>query len=367
MKINTAISATFVMIICTGILLPACQSQAEPNSTSNARFAVTRTLLKQLLIDTVRLHGSVIQTGLNGQVQPAEDKLIQIFPLVSGVAAAVNIQQGDQVKKGQLLATLQSAEMAGFAKDAAISKTNLGNAKRAMQQAEDLYKAGLSSLKDVELLRGEYQKAVAEDLKNQAVLQVNKSSKKQAYELRTPLPGFVVEKNITAGTQVRSDNNQSLFTIADLSTVYVIVNIYESDIASIHPGDRASITTLSYPDRVFEGSIEKIYDQLEPESRVMKARVSIANPDFILKPGMFAHVEVKSRQHNNLPYINVNDLVFDRDRSHVLVMEPGDHIRIQPVELGKRMEDKVFIVAGLKAGDRVIASRQVYLYQALKN
>jgi len=367
MKINSAILSAFVSAVCACMFLPACHSKKETNQQFDPRFEVSHAMLTQLLIDTVQLHGSMIQTHLNGKVQPAEDKLIRIFPMVSGIAAAVNIQQGDKVRKGQLLATLQSPEMAGFAKDAAVSRTNLSNAQRSVDMAEDLYKSGLSSLKDLELLRGEYQKALAEDRRNQAVLQVNRSGKKQVYELRTPLSGFVVEKNVTSGTQVRSDNNQSLFTIADLSTVYVILNIYESDIASIHPGDKASITILSYPDRVFEGKIEKIYDQLEPDSRVMKARVSIANPDFILKPGMFANVEVNSRQSNNLPYINANDLIFDQDRSHVLVMEAAGKIRIQPVQLGKRIEDKVFVVAGLKAGERVIASRQVYLYQALRN
>jgi membrane fusion protein, heavy metal efflux system len=362
MKIKT----TIVFTLLAAAFLPACQQKNKAYQKPDRKLVV-RTMLKQLLIDTVKTHGAVIQTRLNGKVQAAEDKLISIFPLVSGIASAVNIQQGDQVKKGQLLAMLQSPEMAGFAKDAAVSKANLSNAKRAMELAGDLYKSGLSSLKELEQLRGEYQKALAEDEKIQAVLQVNRSGGKQGYELRTPISGFVVEKNITSGTQVRSDNNQSLFTIADLSIVYVIVNIYESDIASIHPGDKVSITTLSYPDRVFEGKIEKIYDELDPDSRVMKARVSITNPDFILKPGMFANVEVNSRQGNELPCINANDLVFDRDRSHVLIMEAGDNVRIQPVQLGKRIEDKVFVLAGLKAGDRVIASRQVYIYQALKN
>ncbi|OQP66541.1 hypothetical protein A3860_13755 [Niastella vici] len=367
MKMKISILSGFILTVCAAVLLPACQQKKKNYQKPDRSFVMTRTMLKQLLIDTVRTNGSITQTILNGKVQPAEDKLIRIFPLVSGIAAGVNIQQGDRVKKGQLLATLQSPEMAGFAKDAAVSKTNLSNAQRAMELAEDLYKSGLSSLKDLEQLRGEYQKALAEDRKNQAVLQVNRSGKQQVYELRTPLSGFVVEKNVTSGTQVRLDNSQSLFTIADLSTVYVIVNIYESDIAGIHPGDKVRITTLSYPDRVFEGKIEKIYDQLDPESSVMKARVNVTNPDFILKPGMFANVEVNSHQGNNLPCINANDLVFDRDRSHVLVMDAGDNVRIQPVQLGKRIEDKVFVLAGLKAGDRVIASRQVYLYQALKN
>lgn len=367
MKINISIAFAFITTVFGIALLPGCRPKATIK-TRDDKFTVTQSLLKQLIIDTVQLNESMIQTQLSGKVEPAEDKLIRIFPLVSGIAGEIKIRQGDPVRKGQLLGTLQSTEMATITRDAAVSKANLNSSKRAMELGEDLYKSGLSSLKDFEQLRAEYQKALAEEHRNQAVMQVNKSGKKQGYEIRTPLSGFVIEKSIMSGTQVRTDNTQSLFTIADLSTVYVMLNIYESDIASVHPGDKARITTLSYPDRIFEGKIEKIYDQLEPETRVMKARISIPNPDFILKPGMFANIEVKSRTGNNrLPLINANNLVFDKDRNYVLVVESGGHVRIQPVELGKRIEDKVFVLTGLKAGDHIIASRQVYLYQALKS
>lgn len=195
---------------------------------------------------------------------------------------------------------------------------------------------------------------------------MNKGGQQQSYEIRSPLSGFVVDKNISSGTQVRSDNAQSLFTIADLSTVNVVFDIYESDIANIHQDDSIKITTISYPDRVFEGKIEKIYNQLDQESTIMKARASISNPDFILKPGMFANVQVKRHLSNRLPFINANDIVFDHNLNYVLVLEPSGNIRIQRIELGKRIEDKIFILAGVKQGDRLIASRQVYYYQALK-
>lgn len=354
----------YIYLLAIASLVGCAKQKNDKNRDRTPR--ISRQMTSRLLLDTVKLDAAFTLTQLNGRIQTAEDKLVHIFPMVSGIAASISIQQGDQVKKNQLLATLQSPEIAGLTKDAIISKTNLSNAKRAMDIAEDLYKTGLYSLKEVELLRGEYQKSLAEDHRNRVVLQMNKGGQQQSYEIRSPLSGFVVDKNISSGTQVRSDNAQSLFTIADLSTVNVVFDIYESDIANIHQDDSIKITTISYPDRVFEGKIEKIYNQLDQESTVMKARASISNPDFILKPGMFANVQVKRHLSNRLPFINANDIVFDHNLNYVLVLEPSGNIRIQRIELGKRIEDKIFILAGVKQGERLIASRQVYYYQALK-
>ncbi|SFW90429.1 efflux RND transporter periplasmic adaptor subunit [Chitinophaga sancti] len=353
------IITTFIAAIVGCKRKTADHAQKRDNDVST--YAISN-----LATDTVKQNGTILSIHLNGKIQAAEDKLVNIFPMISGITESIKIQQGDHVGKDQVLATLQSAEIAGFNKDAVISQANLNNTRREMEISEDLYKSGLSSLKEVEQLRGEYQKAMAENKQSLAVLKMNRSGQKQTYEIRTPLSGFVIGKNISTGTQVRSDNTQSLFTIADLSKVNVVFNIYESDISSVHQGDSVRITTLSYPDKIFEGKIEKIYNQIDQESTVIKAKAVINNPGFILKPGMFANVEVISHQSNILPYINANNIIFDKNHNYVLVKESSDKVRIQQVELGKRVEDRVYILSGLKAGERIIASRQVYLYQALK-
>jgi cobalt-zinc-cadmium efflux system membrane fusion protein len=269
------------------------------------------------------------------------------------------------VRKGQTLATLKSAEMAGYTKDYVASEADIRNTRRVLESTQDMYKSGLASLKDLEQAQSEYQKAVAEGKRAGAVVAINKSNE-NGYEVKAPLSGFVVEKNLTSNTQVRADNSQNLFTVADLSTVYVLVNVYESDISKIQTGDPVNITTLSYPNKRFEGKIDKIDNMLDPDNKAMHARIRIANPGNLLKPGMFANIMIRAKSGEDLPFINSSALVFDNDRNYVIQVDGRAKVHIQPVVVAKTVEDRAYIKNGLKPGDKIIASRQVYLYESLK-
>ena len=332
----------------------------------DTKFHVTDSLLRSILIDTVKEASALSQLTLTGSIAPDENKMAKIYPLVSGVAHNVHVQLGDVVQQGQTLATLQSAEMANYSKDYVASAADVRTTRRAFETARDLYKSGLASQKEMEQAQGDYEKAVAEGKRAGAVISINKSSS-GGYEVKTPISGFIVEKNLTDNSQVRADNSQNLFTVADLSTVYVLINVYESDIAKIQVGDPVKITTLSYPDEIFDGKIDRIDNMLDPENKIMHARVKISNPGNLLKPQMFANVLIKAKSGNTMPVINTQTLVFDNDKNYVLVVDGKDHVRIQEVTIAKRAGDKAYISHGVKPGDRIIASRQVYFYESLKD
>ena len=361
-KILTIAFVFFVL----GFALQSCH-RANETQEKDPKFQVTDTLLNSLLIDTVKEASALSQIALTGSIAPDENKMVKVFPLVSGVAQDVSVQLGDVVHKGQTLAVMKSAEMAGFNKDYISSEADIRHTRRVMESTEDLYKSGLASQKDLEQAQSDYQKAVAEGKRAGAVMSINKSNE-NGYVVKAPISGFVVDKNLTSNTQVRADNSQNLFTIADLSTVYVLVNVYESDIAKIQTGDPVKITTLSYPDKVFDGKINRIDNMLDPDNKVMHARITINNPGNLLKPGMFANVLIKAKSGETLPFINTRALVFDNDKNYVIVVDGTKaKVHIQQIEIAKTVEDRAYISKGLKPGDRVIASRQVYLYESLKD
>lgn len=355
-------------IICSlmaGFAFQSCHRNEE-SMQKDQKFQVTDSLLKSLLKDTVKEASASSELTLTGSIAPDENKMVKVFPMVSGVALDVNVQLGDRVQKGQTLAVLKSAEMAGFTKDYISSEADIKNTKRILETTEDLYKSGLASKKDLEQAQSDHQKALAEGKRASAVIDINKSGSK-GYEVKSPLAGFVVERNLTNNTQVRADNGQNLFTIADLSTVYVLVNVFESDISKIQTGDKVKITTLSYPDKVFEGKIDRIDNMLDPENKVMHARIKVNNPGNMLKPQMFANIRINSKSGENLPFVYTRSLVFDNDKNYVLVMDDSKaKVHIQQIQIAKTVEDRAYISAGLKPGDKVIASRQVYLFESLK-
>ena len=360
-KILTITSA----FIIAALALQSCHN-SDDGQEKDSRFEVTDSLLSSVLIDTVKESSALSQITLTGSIAPDETKMVKIFPLVSGVAQDVNVQLGDVVRKGQVLAILKSAEMAGFTKDYVASEADIRNTRRILESTQDMYKGGLASQKDLEQAQSDYQKALAEGKRAGAVVSINKSNE-QGYEVKSPLSGFVVEKNLTSNTQVRADNSQNLFTIADLSTVYVLVNVYESDISRIQTGDPVKITTLSYPDKVFDGKIDRIDNMLDPDNKVMHARITIKNPGNLLKPGMFANIMIKAKSGESLPFINANALVFDNDKNYVIAVGGKAKVHIQQVTIAKTVEDRAYILTGLKPGDHVVGSRQVYLYESLKD
>jgi cobalt-zinc-cadmium efflux system membrane fusion protein len=350
------ILAILFAFCAAGLALQSCTHADDAADQKDAKFQVTDSLLNSLLIDTVKEASALSELTLTGTVAPDENKMVNVFPMVSGVIEDVRVQLGDVVQKGQTLAILRSAEMAGYTKDYISAQADMRNTKRIYESTEDLFKSGLASQKDVQQAQSDYEKAVAENKRASTVVDINKSNG-QGYEIKAPISGFIVTKNANNNTQIRADNGQGLFTIADLSSVYVLVNVYESDIANVKAGDIVKITTLSYPDKVFNGKIDKM----------IHARVKIENPGNLLKPEMFASVQVKATSGDDLPVINTSTIVFDNDKDYVLIADGKAHVRIQPITVAKKVEDRAYISSGVKPGDRVIASRQVYLFESLKN
>lgn len=349
-------------------LVVASQSCSRPKETPAAeKFAITDSLIKRLLIDTVQQANSKTDLSFSAKITADEERKAEIFPMVSGTVRSVPVKLGDKVNAGQVLAVMGSAEMAGFDKEVISSAAELRNAERAVKQAEELYKSGLASARELEEAKNDYLVKQAEDKRAKATLKLNGGNNNGNYTIKSPLSGFIIEKNINANMQLRPDNDRNVFTVADLSSVWALINIYESDISRIKEGDEVTISILSYPDKLFKGKIDKIYNMIDNESKVMNARVSISNPGFLLKPGMMATVSVAARTGINLPVVNARGIIFDDNKNYALVLDAAGKVRIQEVEISHKTSDKAYITKGLNAGDRIIASKQVFLYESLKN
>jgi len=330
------------------------------------KFTITDSLLKRLLIDTVQQASGKTDLIFSAKISANEERRSELFPMVSGTVNQVKVRLGDRVSSGQLLASVNSAEMVGFDKETVSAGAEMRSAERTLKQAEQLYASGLSSAKELEDAKNEYQIKQAEFKRANAVLKLNGGSKNGIYTIKSPINGFVIEKNVTENMQLRGDNDKSLFTIADLSSVWAMINIYESDISRVQAGNSVSLSTLAYPDQVFTGRIEKIYNMVDQDSKVMNARVVVANPNFLLKPGMLGTVKVSASSGVDLPVVNSRAVIFDENKNYVLLLDAANKVHIREIEIGHKTADKIYIKKGIYAGDRVIASKQVFLFESLK-
>jgi len=348
------------------IVISSCKSDPK-NTDEKQQFVISDSLLKTLQIDSVVKCPLVNALTLTGKVSFNEDKVARIFPMVSGNITGVTVQLGDHVNAGQRLGIIRSDEMAGYGNDLVTAKTNLLIAKKNLDASEDMYKSGLLSEKDFTTAQELYKQSESQLNRSNEVLQINGGNTNGEFMVKSPISGFIVEKQINNNMAIRPDNTSDLFTVSDLKDVWVIANVYESNISQVHLGDSVDATTLSYPGRIFRCKVDKILNVLDPTNKVMKVRIVLTNSDYALKPEMFASVTVVNKTNNETLCIPASSLIFENSQYYVLVYKSQSDVKITPVEVIGTNGDKSYISGGVQVGDKIIGSNAVLIYTALNS
>jgi membrane fusion protein, heavy metal efflux system len=360
-----------IACLVVAMLFVACKDKpVAVVETKSEKTCLNESMAKMITIDTARLTNIADELKLSGQVNFDENKVVKVFPFASGQVLEVKVAVGDRVVKGQTLAVIRSADVAGNYADLSGSKTDISMAEHALQHAETLFKNGLGSERDVVEARENFEKAKNASNKIYDQIAINGGGRTTAngtYVVAAPRNGLVLEKKVNPGAFIRSDNTDNLFTVGDFTDVWIWANVYESDISKVKEGYVAKVTTLAYPDKVFLGKIDKINDILDPQAKVMKVRVSLQNPDHILKPEMFTNVLVENRQGKKAVSISTKALISENGRSYVVVYKDKCDMHIQEVSILKTIGDQVFIASGLNVDDKLIAQNQILLFRQLSD
>jgi len=342
-----------------------CGENKKPEE--KAKYVIPDSLLKTLVIDTVQSCPLVNIIKLTGMVDFNQDKQVNIFSLVSGNIQDIRVQLGDYVKKGQILAIVKSGEMAGYSYNLVVAETNLTTTKKQLDASTELFKSGLASILDLTNAQAAYDQAVSQLEMARRVLKINGNNANGDYVIKSPINGFVVQKNVTNNTLVRTDNGTCLFTISDLNDVWIQGNVYEANLEQVHVGDQVEVRILSAPDQVFTGKIDKILNVLDPASKVNRVRVVLKNPDYRLKPQMFASLLVSNPENRQALCLNSKALIYDRSKYYVLVEKGQGQTEITPVDILNSYGEKTYVSTGVQEGDRVIASNALQIYSELNN
>jgi len=345
--------------------LVSCKSnQAEDVRQA---YVVPDSLFRTLSIDTVKTSQITNAIKFNGMVDFNTDKVVNVFPLVSGNMMNINVMPGDYVKAGQSLGVVKTPEVANYNANLINAEANVRLTARQLEQQRDMYKSGLASQVDITGAEVNYRQAVAAKTQAEKILSINGNNKNGEYAIKAPIEGFVVQKNVTNGMSIRTDNGTAMFTISDLKNVWVQANVYEENIGKVHEGDQADVTTISYPDKVFKGKVDKLMNVLDPTSKVMKMRVILNNPGYILKPQMFATVTIYNSENKKAVSISRKDLVFDHSQYYVIIVTGKKNVQIRPVEIIGINGETAYIKAGVNPGERLIGSQAILIYGSLNS
>ena len=193
--------------------------------------------------------------------------------------------------------------------------------------------------------------------------------KNSFYTLKSPISGYVVDKNSAISDKMAYHEGETgaFFTIADLSQVQIIANVYESDIAKVKLGYPVKISLIAYPDKVFTGKIDKISNVLDPQTRTMTVRINLKNEGNILKPEMFAQVTVNFNHDKKMVSIPAEAVIFDKNKNFVIVYRGAKDIVSREVQIAQTTNGKSFIYSGLQQGEQVMLKNQLMIYNALNN
>lgn len=361
----------YISTIIVSILLGGCskkeETAAEAATEAKDRLTLTPEQVKEIQLEVVDKVPVAEEFTAVGEVSFDEDNVVRIYPIVSGSVEEVAVSLGDYVKKGQLLATILSTDITVFQRDYNVSKADLEVAQKNMSRAQDLYSSGMMSEKDFAEAKKDYTNANSDFNEKKQILELYGGSSERldaTFRVLAPRPGYIVERNVNAGTQIRTDNNTNIFTISDLKTVWIWANVHESDMAKVKEGDYVTVTTIAYPDKQFKGTITKIGTMLDPASRVIRVRTELENENGLLKPEMFATVLITSRTSEKLLSIPQTAIVLENNK-HYVMKELETHVFTKvEVSVGRKFNEYAEISEGLQEGDKIVVKGSLFVTTA---
>lgn len=360
---------SFLLFCIAGTMLPSCKSKKEAAVDPDAgKVCVSDSLSRIIKIDTVTVSNINNEVKLSGEVSFNDNKVVKVFPFSSGQLIKVLVSLGDKVSKGQTLAIIKSADVAGNYSDLSVANNDVAIAKKQMENEESLFKNGIASEREYIEAKENYNKAVSNANKIKEQISINGGGRTSAagtYVVVAPMSGYVVEKNAEPGSFIRGDNTQNLFTIGDISNIWIWANVYETDVAKVKEGYSADVTTLAYPGKIFHGKVDKVNEIMDPDTKVMKVRIALNNDSLQLKPEMFANILVQNKETVQMNVIPAGAIITDNGKNFVVVYHDRCKLELRQVEIFKIVSDKVYIRKGLDPGEKVISQNQILLYRAL--
>ncbi len=348
-------------------LITALMACRNPKSAKSEPFSLTDEMLARCEFAEASLDDVNNELRLFGKVAADNNKLAQVYPIAGGNVTRINVELGDYVKQGQVLATVQSSEVADFQRQKLDAQADVALSEKNLQVAKELYAGKLNSERDVIAVEKELQKANAELRRINEVYSIYRLGNESSYNIIAPISGFIVLKDINQNEQLRSDKSDVVFSIAQIDEIWVLANVNESNISKVALGYEASVQTISYPDKIFKGKIDRIFNAIDPSTKAMKVLIKIPNPGLLLKPEMNATVVIRYSENIKMVTVPSSSIIFEKSRNWVMVFKSRTEIESRQVEVYRQLGTVSYITQGLKEGERVISRNGLLVYDALND
>jgi cobalt-zinc-cadmium efflux system membrane fusion protein len=377
------VGATLVAIVLVaaagfGIYRVASRGEAvraqEPSTHETAAFytveggqiTVPPTSPLRARLGIAEVADKMIQRSLTlpAVVEADPARTAKVLPSVAGRVVDLKVQLGARVAAGDLLAVIESGDLAQAFSDLEKARSALTLTKQTLDRLLVLEKTRAISVKDREQAQSDYAQAQSEFERAQNRLQAigapsDQKGDDRHLSMKAPVAGSVIDLQMAPGAFL-NDPTAAVMTIADLSTVWVTANVPEKDTALISKGQSVDVVFTAYPNEVFKGQVLFVSDVLDPDTRRTKVRIAFDNPDIRLKPNMFANATFLAPAQA-MPAVPTTALILRGETDQVFVEVAPWVFEARPVEVAFQQGDEAIVARGVKAGERIVVKGGVLL------
>jgi cobalt-zinc-cadmium efflux system membrane fusion protein len=342
---------------------------AEAPPTANVVLAPDAALFsvdhpEQFPLAAATQHPTTSELVVTGTILPDVSRNVPVVSLASGRVMAIHARLGDTVQKGQLLLTVRSDDVSGGYSNYRMAVADEVLARTQYERSKDLYVHGAIALNDLQVAQDTEDKAkIAVETLAEHLRLLGNDPDKPAFmvDIFAPVSGVITDQEVTYAAAIQAFNTPSPFTISDLSTIWVVCDVYENDMSTVKMGDTADITLNAYPDRKFKGTVSNIGSILDPTIRTAKVRIEVQNPGF-MRLGMFVRATFRGQTREMHTIVPASAIMHMHDRDFVYIPAPGSKFRRLEVIGGDLLADDgnmQEVKSGLQPGQQVVTNALV--------
>jgi RND family efflux transporter MFP subunit len=329
--------------------IPVYEGEQEVEASGGNQIRISTEKVQKLGVKTEKASLKSIERAVRavGRVEPDERRTFTIAPKFEGYVERLHVNAtGQEIGKGQPLFEVYSPELVSAQREYAIAAQGVQSLKGADSEAQ----SGMKQLAESSLMRLKNW-----DISDEQIRSLARSGEaKRTMTFRSPVSGIVTEKKAVQG--MRFMPGEMLYQVTDLSSVWVLADVFEQDIGLLKTRAKAKVTINAYPGKEFEGMVTYVYPTLQSETRTVQVRLELPNPGNLLKPGMFADVQLAVDSRASAVTVPVSAVIDSGTRRIVLVQAKEGRFEPREVRLGARSNDYVEILEGVKDGEDVVVA-----------
>lgn len=342
------------------------QDQTSEDLEKTDTFCLNEQLKKSTRIVEVSEQPIQEQMTFSGKIEYDENDLVAFKSLLEGIVENVSFELGDFVKQGQVLATVKSYQIQELIQQQKTLSNQINFLDKKIKTQKELLHDGMIAAPELLETENELSQARIERNRIQENLNLYKAIGNGSFQIVAPKNGYIIQKNISKGQTLTADS-EPLFSISNLKQVWVMVNIYASNLRYIKVGDAVKVRTVAYPDELYQGKIDKIYNVFDDNEHVLKARVVLENQKLNLMPGLGADIIIDKKESDQKAFAIPNKAkVFHNNKDYIVVYKSDCELEVLKVEVIAQNEEVFYIKEKIGSNEKVIASNALLIFEQLK-